>query len=234
MIDLHCHLLPGIDDGSKDLAMSLEMARIACDQGISTIVCTPHITPGIYDNTGPQIKADVASLQQQISFANLPLKLLSGADVHLAPDLLKGLGSGRVITLAGSRYLLLEPPSHTLPPQFDQTVFQLQTAGYVPVLTHPERMPWMEAQFSVIRDLVHHGVWLQVTAGSLTGRFGRRAQDWGVRLLDEGLCHLVATDAHDPSTRPPHLAGARSIVEQRVGTIEASSRLRDQTAGGCG
>jgi protein-tyrosine phosphatase len=82
-------------------------------------------------------------------------------------------------------------------------------------------MPWIEAQFSVIRGLVHHGVWLQLTAGSLTGRFGRRAQDWGVRLLDEGLCHLVATDEHDPSMRPPHLAKAKSIVEQRVGTIEA-------------
>src|SRR5204863_618245 len=95
----------------------LEMARMACADVITTIVCTPHILPTVYDNAGPEIKAAVTSLQQELTKADIPLHLLSGADVHMVPDLLSGLSDGRILTLAGSRYLLLEPPHHVLPPQ---------------------------------------------------------------------------------------------------------------------
>ena len=103
MIDLHCHLLPGVDDGSKNLAMSLDMARQACADGITTVVCTPHILPTVYENKGPEIKAAVTLLRQALSMAGIPLRLLSGADVHVVPDLLSGLSDGRIITLADFR-----------------------------------------------------------------------------------------------------------------------------------
>jgi protein-tyrosine phosphatase len=223
LIDLHCHLLPGIDDGSKDLAMSLEMARLATADGITTIVCTPHILPTVYENKGPEIKAAATVLQQALSMAGIPLRLLSGADVHMVPDLLSGLSEGRIITLAGSRYLLLEPPHHVLPPQLDHCIFKLQSAGYVAILTHPERLSWIESQYAIIQGLVHKGLWIQLTAGSLTGRFGRRPRYWAERMLDQGLCHVIATDAHDPSMRPPHLARAQAMVERRLGAVEASN-----------
>ena len=221
LIDLHCHLLPGVDDGSKNLAMSLEMARIACADGISTVVCTPHILPTVYENKGPDIKAAVASLQQAFSDAGIHLHLLSGADVHIVPDLVAGLSTGRIITLASSRYLLLEPPHHVMPPHFSECIFRLQAAGYVAILTHPERLSWVESQYAVIRSMVNNGLWIQLTAGSLTGRFGRRPRYWAERMLNEGLCHVLATDAHDTSSRPPHLAGVKAMVEHRVGTAEA-------------
>ena len=151
----------------------------------------------------------------------IPLQLLSGADVHIVPDLLSGLSDGRIITLAGSRYLLLEPPHHVMPPQLDDCIFRLQSAGYVAILTHPERLSWIEGQYAAIRRMVYKGVWIQLTAGSLTGRFGRGARYWAERMLDEGLCHVVATDAHNASARPLRLANARAMVELRLGVAEA-------------
>ena len=169
MIDLHCHLLPGIDDGSKDLAMSLDMARMACADGITTVVCTPHILPTVYDNEGPKIKAAVTLLQETLSREGIPLRLLSGADVHIVPDLLTGLKDGRILTLAGSRYLLLEPPHHIMPPRFDECIFALQSAGYVAILTHPERLSWIEPQYALIRRMVHEGALDSADGGLANG-----------------------------------------------------------------
>src|SRR5215471_10612594 len=221
MIDLHCHLLPGIDDGSDNLAMSLAMARMASSDGITTIACTPHILPGVYNNTGPQIRAAVAGLQQRISEAGIAITVVTGADVHIAPDLGIQLRQGRALTLNNSRYLLLEPPHHVLPPRLEDLIFGLQAAGYVPILTHPERLSWVEGHYDLIGRLVSSSVLMQITAGSVRGRFGRRPRYWAERMLDEGLCHLLATDAHNTEQRAPRMADARDLVAQRLGDDEA-------------
>ena len=220
MIDLHSHLLPGIDDGSKDLAMSLAMARMASADGISTIACTPHILPGIYNNSGPAIRKAVARLAESIAEAGIPISLVTGADVHIAFDLAVQLRDGRALTLNGSRYLLLDPPHHVLPPRLEDLIFGLQTAGYVPILTHPERLSWLEGHYDLVRRLVSSSVLMQITAGSVMGRFGRRPCYWAERMLDEGLCHLLATDAHNTEQRAPRMADARDFVAQRLGDDE--------------
>lgn len=217
MIDLHCHMLPGLDDGAADLAVSLEMARIAVADGISTTVCTPHIMPTVYDNRGPSIRAAVNSLQAALAQAQIPLRVLPGADVHIAPDLVEGLRSGRVLAIAGSRYLLFEPPHHVMPPRMQDCVFGLMTAGYQPILTHPERLTWIDQHYDVIEQLASAGMLMQITGGSLTGRFGRRARHWSQRMLDEGLVDILATDAHDTQGRPPRLSEARALVAERFG-----------------
>ena len=221
MIDLHSHLLPGIDDGSKDLAMSLAMARMASADGISTIACTPHILPGVYNNSGPPIRKAVARLAESVAKAGIPINLVTGADVHIAPDLDVQLRDGRALTLNNSRYLLLEPPHHVLPPRLEDLVFGLQAAGYVPILTHPERLSWVEGHYDLIRRLVSSSVLMQITAGSVMGRFGRGPRYWAERMLDEGLCHLLATDAHNTEQRAPRMAEARDFVAQRLGDDEA-------------
>jgi protein-tyrosine phosphatase len=221
LIDLHSHLLPGIDDGSKDLAMSLAMARIASADGISTIACTPHIVPGVYNNSGPAIRRAVARLAESIAEAGIPITLVAGADVHIAPDLDAQLRDGRALTLNNSRYLLFEPPHHVLPPRLEDLIFGLQAAGYVPILTHPERLSWVEGRYGLIKRLVSSSVLMQITAGSVMGRFGRRPRYWAERMLDEGLCHLLATDAHNAEQRPPRMADARDFVAQRLGDDEA-------------
>lgn len=221
MIDLHCHLLPGIDDGATDMDMSLAMARMAVDDGIHTLACTPHIYPGLYDNEARGIRAAIVALQDRLDAEGIPLRLVEGADVHLDPGLVDGLRADRVPTLAGSRYLLLEPPHHVAPPRFEESVFALAMAGYVPVITHPERLTWIEQHYAVFGRLVKAGCWMQLTAGSVSGRFGPRPKYWSERMLDEGLVHLLATDAHHPRRRPPCLREGREAAAQRVGEAEA-------------
>jgi protein-tyrosine phosphatase len=231
LIDLHCHLLPGIDDGSKSLEMSLAMARMASSDGITTIACTPHILPGVYNNTGPQIRAAVAELQQRISEAGIPITLITGADVHIAPDLGIQLRQGRALTLNDSRYFLLEPPHHLLPPRLEDLIFGLQAAGYVPVLTHPERLSWIEGEYDLIKRFVNNSVLMQITAGSLLGQFGRRPRYWAERMLDEGLCHLLATDAHNTDRRAPRMSEAHTLVAQRLGEEEAANLVQTRPQG---
>jgi protein-tyrosine phosphatase len=221
LIDLHCHLLPGIDDGAKSLEISLEMARIASADGITTIACTPHILPGVYNNNGSAIKKAVAELREKLAKNGLPIRLVTGADVHIAPDLGAQLNEGRALTLNDSRYLLLEPPHHVLPPRFDDHIFGLQTAGYLPILTHPERLSWIDGHYDLVKRMVYGGIQMQLTAGSLTGQFGRRPRYWAERMLDDGFCHILATDAHNTEGRAPRLSAARELVAQRLGETEA-------------
>lgn len=224
LLDLHCHILPGVDDGAADLAEALDMARIAVADGITVIACTPHITPGLYDNTGPGIRDAVGRLALALDQAGIALQLVAGADAHLAPDLLESLRTGRVPTLAGSRYFLLELPHHVLPPQLETAIFGLMDAGYRPILTHPERLSWIESRYNFIERLSAAGVWMQMTAGSLTGRFGRRVRYWGERMVGEGMIQILATDAHDCVDRPPRLSAARRLVARRHGE-EFAERL---------
>jgi protein-tyrosine phosphatase len=231
LIDLHCHLLPGIDDGSKDLEMSLAMAGMALSDGISTIACTPHILPGVYNNTGPAIRSAVARLRESISEAGIPISLVTGADVHIAPDLSVQLSGGRALTLNDSRYLLLEPPHHVLPPRLEDLIFGLQADGYVPILTHPERLSWIEGHYELIERLVYNSTLMQVTAGSLMGQFGRRPRYWAERMLDDGLCHLLATDAHNTEQRAPRMTQARELVAQWLGEDEARNLVLTRPQG---
>jgi protein-tyrosine phosphatase len=221
VIDLHCHLLPGLDDGAQNLATSLVMARAAVDQGVTHVACTPHILPGVYHNHGPDIRSATKNLQDALNREEIPLQLVTGADVHMAPNFAAGLKSGDLLTLADSHYVLVEPPHNVAPPQLEVFFFNLVTAGYVPILTHPERLSWMRSHYETIKKLVRTGVWMQVTAGSFTGAFGRTALYWAERLLDEGCVHLIASDAHDAERRPPDLALGRQSVAKRIGAKEA-------------
>ena len=141
MIDLHSHILPGIDDGSKSLEMSLDMARIAVQDGIQVMACTPHIYPGLYMNDTLGILTARDQLQRELDERGIPLKLTIGADVHLVPNLVAGLRDRTVPSLHHTRYLLLEPSHHVAPPNFAESVFQLVAAGYVPCLLYTSPSP---------------------------------------------------------------------------------------------
>lgn len=221
MIDLHCHILPGIDDGAADLDVSLEMARMAVADGIVTVACTPHVLPGVYENSGADIRARVRGLSAALENAGIPLLVTSGADAHLDPYLPDGLRSGDIPTLGGTRFFLLEPPHHVAPPRLEAFTFGILTAGFVPVLTHPERLSWVDDHYPLIQRLAEGGVLMQLTADSVTGRFGRRPQYWAERILDEGMADLLASDAHDTRERPPRLGEARDAVGKRCGEATA-------------
>jgi len=230
MIDLHSHILPGIDDGSTSLAVSLEMARIAVADGIRVMACTPHIYPGLYMNDAAGIRAARDALQAALDEHGIALQLTTGADVHLVPGLLDGLRAGRIPSLHGSRYVLLEPSHHVAPPRFANLVFELVANGYVPVITHPERLTWIEDHYPVFVDLTRQGAWLQITAGALTGIFGSRARYWGERLIGEGLVHILATDAHSAGRRVPVLSAGLAVAERLVGAQEAQQLVQGRPA----
>jgi protein-tyrosine phosphatase len=223
MIDLHCHILPGIDDGAADVSVSLGMARALVADGVSVVACTPHILPGVYHNAGPQIRDAVQQLHGEFDQEGIPLHLVTGADVHIVPDLVGGLQSGQLLSIADTRYVLIEPPHNVAPPRLEETFFGLMVAGYVPILTHPERLSWIKTHYAAVERLFQAGVWMQITAGSLAGAFGRHPLYWAERMLDEGRVHLVATDAHDVRQRPPNLGRGRDLAAMRVGTDEAEN-----------
>lgn len=228
MIDLHSHILHGIDDGAKSLDISLEMARLAVADGIHTMACTPHIYPGLYMNNAQGIARARDALQGELNTRGIALRLVAGADVHLVPGLLDGLREGHIPTLNGSRYVLLEPSHHVAPPRFEESVFQLVAAGYTPVITHPERLTWIETHYQVFVRMIGQGAWMQVTAGALTGLFGPRARYWGEKFLGEGHTHILATDAHSSGGRIPCLSGGLAVAERLLGQAEASRLVNER------
>jgi len=217
MIDLHCHLLPGIDDGATSLDESIAMAEMAVSDGITTIACTPHIFPGLYNNNRAGIVNAIEAQRQQLESRGIPLTLVEGADVQLAPNLREKIQAGQIPTLNGSRYLLFEPPHHVAPPRMGDVIDDLLGAQYVPIITHPERLTWIETGYDIVRRAFEKGAWIQLTAGAITGQFGSRAQYWSEKFLNDGMVHILATDAHNLRRRRPILSEARDWVARRFG-----------------
>jgi protein-tyrosine phosphatase len=223
VIDLHSHILPGVDDGAPDLETSLAMARMAVDDGIEVMACTPHFMPGLYDNEAQDIRYRVASLNDELIAHDINLALVVGGDAHIRPDFIECLRQDRILRLHDSRYVLFEPSHTTMPPRLEEFMFNILMAGYVPILTHPERFSWIEHNYPVFERLVQAGVWMQITAASITGRFGNRPHYWGQRMLAEGKVHILASDAHNLKSRPPLLTEAYEVAVSELGLDEAKA-----------
>lgn len=224
MIDLHSHLLPEIDDGAADLETSLRMARMAVADGIRIMACTPHIAPPVYDNAPADIIRRTRDLQTELDRNGIDLKLLSGADIHVRVDLLSLLKKTPSACLQGTKFFLFEPPHTVLPPNLEQFCRSVIAGGFTPILTHPERLTWIEQHYDVVCALDKAGAVVQLTAGSITGTFGKRAQYWSERMLDEGRVDIIATDAHNLRGRPPLLSPARDQISKRLGD-DAAQRM---------
>ena len=222
MIDLHCHMLPAIDDGARDLETALQMAALAVDDGITLTACTPHIYPGVFDNTVEGIQEAVQRFRAELESAGIPLQLTYGADIQVQPGLVKGLEDGTLPTLGESRYFLFEPPHHTPLPRLGDLVHGALLAGYVPIITHPERLAYIEADYDKFVEFARQGAWIQLTGGSLLGRFGPRVQKISNRFLQDGITHLLASDAHNLGKRTPQLSEARDAAAAIVGAHEAA------------
>ncbi len=229
MIDLHCHILPGIDDGAQSLEQAVEMCRLAAAAGCEALVATPHQRKLDWWNCD---RAPLAALREKLQEAVGPApRILGGGEIRVDPQLLGEILALREedaqgpLPLAGSRYLLLELGPEGGLPQAADLVHELSVAGWRPILAHPEFIHWMAAQPSAVAHLVSLGALVQVTAMSLTGDFGRRAQADASRLVDLGLAHFVASDAHDLKRRPPGLRRAWDAIAARWGEETARELL---------
>jgi protein-tyrosine phosphatase len=215
--DIHCHLLPGLDDGASTLDEALAMAEMAVSDGIGTIVATPHQLGNHAQNSGETIRAAVDRFQQTLRQRRIPLRVLPGADVRIEPDLVRKIRIGEVLTLADRRrHILLELPHDVYVP-LDRLLADLSAVGIVGILSHPERNRGIINQPGVLRPLVQRGCLLQVTAGSLTGVFGQQVQRFSESLVEQGLVHFISTDAHGTKARPPKLGDAFQRVVELVG-----------------
>jgi len=222
VIDLHCHILPGLDDGPSSVEEALEMCRIAVDDGIRTVVATPHMLNGMFPVDRGRVFEVFEAFSEILLRDSIPLQLLPGADVHLDPSLPGLLDRGELVTLADQgRHLLLELPQDIVPEGLAELLFQVQLKGVTPIITHPERNIGIQKDPSFLKDLVRAGCLTQVTAGSLTGDFGGPIRRCAFRLLESGTVHLVSTDAHSTGRRPPRLSEARRVVEGELGREEA-------------
>lgn len=229
MIDLHSHILPKLCDGSQNLETSLAMARLAVADGTTHLAGTPHIYPGVYHNSTGTILPALQALQTELDSAGIPLQLVMGADVHMVPEVMQGLKQGSIPTLHNSRYFLLEPSHHVPVNGFLEQVENFLNAGYVPVITHPERLRWMEEYYQDFMAAARMGAWLQITAGSIHGGFGRNAQKLAERMLQEGVVHIIASDAHGVENRPPIMsAGVEAAITLTGNEAEIMRMVHDR------
>jgi protein-tyrosine phosphatase len=228
MIDVHCHMLPGIDDGARNLEMALEMARLAVADGITVTACTPHIYPGLFENTVEGIREAVEGFRVELARADIPLQITYGADIQITPELVAGLNAGSLPTLHKSRYFLFEPPHHVAPPGMLDLLHNVIATGYVPVITHPERLSYAEEYYDQFVQAVAMGAWIQLTGGALLGRFGGRVQKLSQRFLADGVTHLLASDGHNLKNRTPELSEARNAAASIVGEAEANRLVTER------
>jgi protein-tyrosine phosphatase len=222
MVDLHCHILPGLDDGAETLEESLRMCSMAAEDAIKTIVATPHTLDGVYMNELPAIKQAVSDLNRQLIQNHIPVEILPGADVHVNVNLLELLKEGKATTVNDNhRYLMLEFPHRSVPPNVENLIFELNLQGIIPILTHPERNMVLQNDLDLVYKLVSQGVLVQITALSLVGEFGPGAERCSRDLLKHNLAHIIATDAHSPESRPPILSVALEAAAKLMGETSA-------------
>ncbi|MEM9280167.1 MAG: CpsB/CapC family capsule biosynthesis tyrosine phosphatase, partial [Pseudomonadota bacterium] len=201
--------------------------QLAVDDGVTHMACTPHVKPGLYPNNTSTITSAISLLSDELEKQNIPLQLLIGADVHIDPKLLSGLTNRIIPSLNNTRYFLFEPTHQVMPPKIVEFASSLLRADYIPILTHPERLSWIEDGYNVICRLDEMGVPMQLTAGSITGKFGSRVKYWSERMLAEGRIDIIASDAHNIKSRPPGLSEAAEKIEKQLGK-EAMKKIVHQ------
>lgn len=221
MIDLHCHILPGLDDGADNWGQSLEMASIAAMDGISGIVCTPHCSPAFPGNDRKGIMAAVEQLRTRLRQAKIVLDIYPGCELAIDANLPEKINSGELLTINDNRKIaLIEMPPEVIPPNLGRFFWTLRTRGVNTVLAHPERNYFLMKNPSVLLEWVREGVMVQITAASLMGLFGQGIRDFSLRLLRHRMVHFVATDSHSSCQRAPGLSEAHEIAQTVVGLEE--------------
>ena len=221
MVDIHHHLLFGLDDGSNSLDTSVAMARMAVADGITHVVCTPHAN-GVYAFNPRVNAAKTDELRARLAEEGIALTLGSGCDFHLSFDnVTQAKADPARFSINGLGYLLVEVPDYGLPPGLTETFYELQLAGLTPILTHPERNPTLQRDPERMKDWLRGGLLIQVTADSITGHKGKHAQRMAHELLEKRWVHFLATDAHNTASRPPRMKQAHDLVAGKYGASYA-------------
>ncbi|MGM8213839.1 tyrosine-protein phosphatase [Virgibacillus sp. W0430] len=217
MIDIHCHILPGVDDGARTELDSLAMAKAAVEQGIHTVVATPHHKNGRYENERSKVQKHLTFLRALLKKENIPLTVFGGHELRINGDVFEDMDKGEIYSVNDSKYVLIEFPSSTVPHYAKQMLFDIQVAGLTPVIVHPERNKELLDEPMKLYNFVRNGALTQVTAASVLGKFGKHAQQFSHQLIESNLTHFIASDAHNTTTRGFCLQEAYQAVKEMYG-----------------
>lgn len=226
MIDIHHHCLPGVDDGPRELSQAVELCHAAAEQGIEAIIATPHALRGRWPVfSRRELESRLLELRERVGPTP---RLYLGCEYFFGHDMDDVLRHGTsVFPLAGGRYVLLELPSNSVPPMFNQPLYRAQLEGWLPILAHPERNTVFQSNPDLLGALIGHGLRTQVTATSLTGAFGPQARAAAETFLRLDLVHFIATDAHNNDKRPPRMSEAMAALRDLVGDVRAQALTHD-------
>lgn len=229
MIDLHHHCLPDVDDGPAEWDEAVAMCRMAADEGIETIVATPHVLRGRWRSVPrAELERKLETLREKVG--ETP-RLLLGSEYFFSHDMAELLRTGTaIVPLAGSRYVLVELAANGVPPMIEQPLYRVQLDGWIPIIAHPERNVVLQRKPELLAELIAHGARMQITAASLTGEFGGAAQAAARTFLERRLVHFVATDAHNIERRPPRARAALAALREHAGDAVANALSRDNPA----
>lgn len=231
MIDIHCHVLPGLDDGSRDMPDAVAICRIAAQDGVRTMVATPHACDERWDARADAVREHTDAVNQVLRSKGIPLTIVPGMEVRIAPDVVDLIESGRVLTLNDGPYVLLEFHATQIPVGFENLVQNVSARGYGVVLAHPEKNIAVQDNVSYVQRLLERfhkwELLVQITADSLTGYAGPGAQKTARALLRQGLAHIIASDGHSPFRRPPLISDGLAAAAAIVGEERALQMVTD-------
>ncbi|MGG0844871.1 tyrosine-protein phosphatase [Peribacillus simplex] len=217
MIDIHSHILPDIDDGAGNIQESIEMARKAVEQGITNIIATPHYNRGIYENDKEKVLEETRKINRVLDDLNIPLKVWPGQEIRISDELMDDYDNNKIMGLNGSQYILLELPSNHVPRYTERLIYDLQMKRMTPIIAHPERNLEILKNPRLLKELIWKGAYSQITAGSITGKFGWRTKRFSKFLVHSGLTHFIASDAHNVGNRGFQIMEAQKMIEKNFG-----------------
>lgn len=218
MIDIHCHILHGLDDGPRDLNGCLDMVNTAVASGITHIFASPHHLNGHYENPKQVVLDKISELNQNLLKENIPLTVHPGQELRLHRELLLSLERDEVLTLDDKgKYLLVELPSEDVPAYMQEIVYELLLIGIVPIIVHPERNWKLFENPNLLFSLVQEGALTQLTSGSIIGHFGKKIKLFSEKILDHHLAHFIASDAHNTLSRGFTLGEAYASISKKFG-----------------
>ncbi|SHK36938.1 protein-tyrosine phosphatase [Anaerobranca californiensis DSM 14826] len=227
LVDTHNHLLPGIDDGAKNIEETIEMCKIAADDGIKKIVATPHYIKGELETEPSVIKGLVGEVNKLLQKQGIDIEILPGHEVFVDPAIPQLLKDNLLCTINNSKYLLIELPMGSTPKYIEELIYSIRLNGYVPIIAHPERNVEIMENPNLLYRFIELGAMAQLTTWSIQGNYGKKVQETAEILLKHDMYSLIGTDAHSPTKRRPKLEKGINLVQQIVGIERANLLMKN-------
>ena len=224
MIDIYCHILPNVDDGSESLEESIEMAKIAESEGITRIVNTSHCHFDFKYKKGNELKLELEKFNQALKEENINIEVLLGNELYYTSDLIERFDELDFFSMNNSKYILMEFSPINFPKNIEDVIYEIKIRGYIPIIAHAERYKQVQEDVNIVLDCIKEGALIQVNASSILGKNGEKAEDTSKKLLDNNMVHFVATDAHSSNRRRPLIKDSYNYILKNYGK-EVSEKL---------